>query len=272
MSNAQDGPIDLNADELACAAWIARFLKARGVDRVFGLQGGHIQPIWDRIARLGIRIVDVRDEGAAVHMAHAHAELTGQLGVAIVGSVLSSVYGTKIADFMGEAGLPAKAIDWGRWEGEGMAGTLTPAQQARVDARGIAPMPADAALAMLDAALASPETRLVIAAFDRARLAAAQPPPVLERYITEITEASVDDPADAVAAIVARVLGRPVEPGRPLTAYGLDSLMAVDLRNRLNRTFGASLQLADLLSGMDLDELGARVGIAAAEQVEVMTL
>jgi acetolactate synthase-1/2/3 large subunit len=75
---------DLNSDEMACAAWIARFLQARGVDRVFGLQGGHIQPIWDHVARLGIRIVDVRDEGAAVHMAHAHAELTGQLGVAMV--------------------------------------------------------------------------------------------------------------------------------------------------------------------------------------------
>lgn len=72
---------DLNADAQSCAAWIARFLKARGVDRVFGLQGGHIQPIWDHCARLGIRIVDVRDEGAAVHMAHAHAELTGELGV-----------------------------------------------------------------------------------------------------------------------------------------------------------------------------------------------
>ncbi|MBL28522.1 MAG: acetolactate synthase [Rhodospirillaceae bacterium] len=75
---------DLNNDDLACAAWVARFLQARGVDRVFGLQGGHIQPIWDHIARLGIRIVDVRDEGAAVHMAHAHAELTGALGVAMV--------------------------------------------------------------------------------------------------------------------------------------------------------------------------------------------
>ncbi len=32
---------DLNADTLACAAWIARFLKARGIDRIFGLQGGH---------------------------------------------------------------------------------------------------------------------------------------------------------------------------------------------------------------------------------------
>jgi acetolactate synthase I/II/III large subunit len=74
---------DLNSDMQSCAAWIAHFLKARGIDRVFGLQGGHIQPIWDHVARQGIRIVDVRDEGAAVHMAHAHAELTGQFGVAM---------------------------------------------------------------------------------------------------------------------------------------------------------------------------------------------
>src|SRR5262250_3550226 len=75
---------DLNSDRLSCAAWIARFLKARGIDRIFGLQGGHIQPIWDHVARQGIRIIDVRDEGAAVHMAHAHAELTGGFGVAMV--------------------------------------------------------------------------------------------------------------------------------------------------------------------------------------------
>jgi acetolactate synthase I/II/III large subunit len=75
---------DLNADHHSCAAWIARFLKERGVDRIFGLQGGHIQPIWDHAAQLGIRIIDVRHEAAAVHMAHAHAELTGELGVAMV--------------------------------------------------------------------------------------------------------------------------------------------------------------------------------------------
>ena len=74
---------DLNADMQSCAAWIAQFLKRRGVDRIFGLQGGHIQPIWDHVARLGIRIIDVRDEGAAVHMAHAHAELAGGFGVAM---------------------------------------------------------------------------------------------------------------------------------------------------------------------------------------------
>ena len=75
---------DLNDDPLSVAAWIAKALKARGVDRIFGLQGGHIQPIWDHAARNGIRIIDVRDERAAVHMAHAHAELTGGFGVAMV--------------------------------------------------------------------------------------------------------------------------------------------------------------------------------------------
>ena len=68
----------------SAAALIARLLKARGVDRVFGLCGGHIMPIWMRLDAEGIRIVDVRDERAAVYMAHAHAELTGGLGVALV--------------------------------------------------------------------------------------------------------------------------------------------------------------------------------------------
>jgi acetolactate synthase-1/2/3 large subunit len=66
------------------AELVVDFLIARGVDRVFGLQGGHIQPIWDQLGQRGVRIVDVRDEGAAVHMAHAHAALTGSVGIAMV--------------------------------------------------------------------------------------------------------------------------------------------------------------------------------------------
>ncbi len=72
-----------NTTPRSVAEWIARFLVARGVDRIFGLQGGHIQPIWDHLHLLGVRIVDVRDEGAAVHMAHAHAQLVGGVGIAM---------------------------------------------------------------------------------------------------------------------------------------------------------------------------------------------
>ena len=70
--------------EQSAAAVIARFLKARGVQRVYALCGGHIMPLWMRLDAEGIRIVDVRDERAAVYMAHAEAQLTGTLGVALV--------------------------------------------------------------------------------------------------------------------------------------------------------------------------------------------
>src|SRR5262245_18447553 len=74
----------LKISDNAAAVVIARFLKARGVQRVFGLCGGHIMPIWMQIDAHGIPIVDVRDERAAVHMAHGHAEVTGELGVALI--------------------------------------------------------------------------------------------------------------------------------------------------------------------------------------------
>jgi acetolactate synthase-1/2/3 large subunit len=70
--------------EHSVAAVAARLLRERGVERVFGLCGGHIMPLWMQIDAAGIPIVDVRDERAAVHMAQAHAELTGRLGVALV--------------------------------------------------------------------------------------------------------------------------------------------------------------------------------------------
>ena len=63
---------------------VVRFLRARGVRRVYGLVGGHIQPVWNEAAKQGLRIVDVRHESAAVHMAHAEAALTGAFGVALV--------------------------------------------------------------------------------------------------------------------------------------------------------------------------------------------
>jgi acetolactate synthase I/II/III large subunit len=66
------------------ASLVAEFLARRDVRRVYGLCGGHIQPIWDEISRAGIQIVDVRHESAAVYMAQAQADLTGSFGVAMV--------------------------------------------------------------------------------------------------------------------------------------------------------------------------------------------
>lgn len=70
--------------KVTVAALVAMTLKARGVERVFALCGGHIMPMWMALDAEGIEIVDVRDERAAVMMAHASAAVSGRLGVAMV--------------------------------------------------------------------------------------------------------------------------------------------------------------------------------------------
>jgi len=63
---------------------IAAGLARQGVRFLFTLCGGHISPILVGAKRLGIRVVDVRDEAAAVFAADAVARLTGVPGVAAV--------------------------------------------------------------------------------------------------------------------------------------------------------------------------------------------
>lgn len=70
--------------DTSVAQLVTNRLRAQGVRRIFGLCGGHIQPLWDAAARAGIEIIDVRHEAAAVYMAHATADLTGELSVAMV--------------------------------------------------------------------------------------------------------------------------------------------------------------------------------------------
>lgn len=62
----------------------ARVLRNHGVEHLFTLCGGHISPILVSAKREGIRVIDVRDEAAAVFAADAMARLTGIPGVAAV--------------------------------------------------------------------------------------------------------------------------------------------------------------------------------------------
>ncbi len=166
-------------------------------------------------------------------------------------------------------GLPAQSILWGRWAEVGMAAALDAARATRVSARGLLPMAPDRAMAALDAAILSGEAAVMIAAFDWARFAETAPPafvPLLPATAT--TEGPV---SDQVADIIRQILGEVPPPGRALVACGLDSLMAMDLRNRLNRRFGTALGLADLLGGADAAALAARIE-AEAEETEVLTL
>ncbi|HEY3570033.1 MAG TPA: amino acid adenylation domain-containing protein [Thermoanaerobaculia bacterium] len=60
-------------------------------------------------------------------------------------------------------------------------------------------------------------------------------------------------------ARLARVDSRRIDPERPLTGFGLDSLVAVELKNAVEDEVGAALPIAGLLEGMSLREAALRI-------------
>ena len=76
-------------------------LVQAGVRRIFSLSGNQIMPVYDACIDSGVSIVHVRHESAAVHMADAWAQVTGELGVALVtagpgfGNALSALFSAR---------------------------------------------------------------------------------------------------------------------------------------------------------------------------------
>ncbi len=60
-------------------------------------------------------------------------------------------------------------------------------------------------------------------------------------------------------ARLARVDSGKIDPERPLTGYGLDSLVAVELKHAVEDEVGAALPIAGLLEGMSLREAALRI-------------
>jgi len=89
---------------------VARMLKKEGVELIFSLSGGHINPIYDGCLTEKIRIIDTRHEQAAVHMAEGWARFTGQPGVAVVTAgpgVVNALPGIAVA---AQSGVPMVVI------------------------------------------------------------------------------------------------------------------------------------------------------------------
>ncbi|MFK4273088.1 SDR family NAD(P)-dependent oxidoreductase [Streptomyces milbemycinicus] len=193
-------------------------------------------------------------------------------------------------------GLPALSLAWGPWESSaGMTAQLAAADLRRISRAGMQPLTPDDGLALFDAAHATGEAVLLpfrfepggLSTADRASLPPAlrplvprprrrpgDPVPGLSGLRDRLRPLSQDDRTGAlenlVRAEVASVLALPSADAVPVTkafkTLGFDSLMAVDLRNRLSALTGVRLPATlvfdhptpralatRLLTGMELD-------------------
>lgn len=75
---------------IEAAEWIVRCLERAGVEYVFGVPGGAVEPIYNALARSerrgGPRAVVARHEAGAAYMADGYARETGKLGVCLATS------------------------------------------------------------------------------------------------------------------------------------------------------------------------------------------
>jgi acetolactate synthase-1/2/3 large subunit len=68
-------------ETVTTAEAIARSLISHGVDTVFGIPGVQTYPLFDAMARAGIRVIGARHEQGAGYMAFGYAQATGRAGV-----------------------------------------------------------------------------------------------------------------------------------------------------------------------------------------------
>src|SRR5687768_16361940 len=65
---------------------VIQFLEGEGVEYIFGLSGGAAMPIFDALVDSKIKLILVRHEQGATHMADGYARSTGKPGVVLVTS------------------------------------------------------------------------------------------------------------------------------------------------------------------------------------------
>ncbi|MFD5320712.1 type I polyketide synthase [Streptomyces sp. NPDC127098] len=179
----------------------------------------------------------------------------------------ANVFLDSLAEHRAALGLPGLSLAWGPWEG-----SEDDIDMERLSRNGTPPLTARDGLALFDAALAAPDAVLVPVRVDRAALRGRRDVPALllpdPAHETEPPAAanaantgSVSTLAERLAgqrsgdrqrvllelvcteaaAVLGHTDGRAVDPHKGFTDLGLDSLAAIELRNRLGEATGLRL-------------------------------
>jgi amino acid adenylation domain-containing protein len=178
-------------------------------------------------------------------------------------------------------GLPALSIDWGVWNGTGSAAALGFDQMA--EQLGLGSIAPAQGTALFGRALSDPRAQLVaLPSVDWPRFAShfGGKPPALLRDVSTVArpveqrtapgaQPVAPDRHAGLARIIAACLGisGTVDPATPFHDLGLDSLIAVEIRNRVENELGLAVSVRELIEGASLSTLAARLGDAPAPTV-----
>lgn len=200
------------------------------------------------------------------------SSLLGSPGQAAYAAASSWLDG--LVDWRRASGLPATTINWGQWSDIGLARELT--------FSALDPISPDEGMEAFTAIVANTLPRVGVARLRLDRAAAAFPEIQQIGFFAVLAEElDVDaadddwagpealremDPAEAnrvvtarlaqrILAIMGHAKGSTLAVDQPLTELGLDSLMAVRIRNTVRADFGVEPPVALLLQGASLTDL-----------------
>jgi myxalamid-type polyketide synthase MxaB len=177
-------------------------------------------------------------------------------------------------------GLTATSINWGPWADSGMAATRSEADQRRWAAQGITPIDADRGFKLLEMLLEQLPAQAAVLPVDWRQWTKTYPKLAALPLYEDLVEASAEGQArpdreailsvppqqrqsrleDYLRAQISKVLQLPAEQfdvHEPLKALGLDSLMAIELKNLVETNLGVDIPAVKLLEGPSIAELAA---------------
>ncbi|MFM7348813.1 MAG: SDR family NAD(P)-dependent oxidoreductase [Erythrobacter sp.] len=165
-----------------------------------------------------------------------------------------------------EAGLRAHSLCWGPWAGPGMASALPQATLDAMRALRLRHLGVEEALGLLDGLCDADEPVLVVVtgsdalALPRQLLQPMHAPAEPAGIAPSLPRSGVRETIATIVAEVLEIDSRDLlRSDDPLDRFGLDSLMGVDVVERLNAAFGATLPITARISVTGLSTLAALV-------------
>ncbi|MFT4625565.1 MAG: acyl transferase domain-containing protein/acyl carrier protein [Myxococcota bacterium] len=286
----------------AVQAVVARLSELRGVVHVAGTNDDAL--LADQTDERVERVLAAKVTGAwNLHQATAELDLQAFVCFGSAAATLgvpgqanyaaANAYLDALCRYRRASGKPGLSLGYGPWTEGAMVEGVGDAVRARWAEEGIRLLDAEDALAVLGRALSASVADPVVAPFDWVAYAASRPAPLPLLFDLGGEPEAVDGGlvaelrgtpsgarrarlSDVLAGVVGKVLGfpagQPIDPKRGFFDAGMDSLMAMDLRTRLQSAVGVPLSatlafdhanvnaLADHLLGvLDLVDPSAQV-------------